>query len=119
MQDYKKLEVWKKAHMLVKEVYMLTVAFPKEELYGLVSQLRRASVSIPTNIAEGSGKASKADFGRYLQIAFGSANEVEYLLLLSFELKYINQNYYEVINAQTEQIKKMLSGLLKSVKRPQ
>ncbi|MBE0663980.1 MAG: four helix bundle protein [Bacteroidales bacterium] len=117
MQDYKKLEVWEKAHILIKEVYMLTVAFPKEELYGLVSQLRRASVSIPTNIAEGAGRESKADFGRYLQIAFGSANEVEYLLLLSYELKYLSQENYKGINAQIEEIKKMLSGLLKSVNR--
>ena len=118
MQDYKKLEVWKKAHIFVKEVYVITVSFPKEEVYGLVSQIRRAAVSIPTNIAEGSGKASKADFVRYLQIAFGSSNEVEYLLLLSYELKYLNQNQYEGINTQMEEIKKMLSGLIKSVNRP-
>jgi four helix bundle protein len=117
MQDYKKLDVWSKAHLIVKDIYGLTISFPKEELYGLVSQIRRAAVSIPTNIAEGSGKASKADFGRYLQIAFGSANEVEYLLLLSFELKYLSQAQHEGIHAQIEEIKKMLAGLLKSVNR--
>jgi four helix bundle protein len=117
MQDYRKLEVWSKAHLLVKDIYSLTIAFPKEELYGLVSQIRRASVSIPTNIAEGSGKASKADFGRYLQIAFGSANEVEYLLFLSYELKYVSSENFEPLNTRIEEIKKMLSGLLKSVNR--
>lgn len=117
MQDYKKLEVWKKAHLLVKDIYALTITFPKEELYGMVSQIRRASVSIPTNIAEGAGKASKADFGRYLQIAFGSANEVEYLLFLSFELNYLGKEKFEPMNTRIEEIKKMLSGLLKSVKR--
>lgn len=118
MQDYKKLAVWSKAHLLVKDIYSLTIAFPKEELYGLVSQIRRASVSIPTNIAEGSGKASKPDFGRYLQIAFGSANEVEYLLFLAFELKYISQNNFEPLSSRLEEIKKMLAGLLKSLNRP-
>lgn len=117
MQDYKKLEVWKKAHLLVKDIYELTSIFPKEELYGLVSQIRRASVSIPTNIAEGAGKASKPDFGRYLQIAFGSTNEVEYLLFLSFELNYVAKERFELMNTRIEEIKKMLSGLLKSVNR--
>jgi four helix bundle protein len=119
MQDCKKLAVWSKAHLLVKDIYSLTIAFPKEELYGLVSQIRRASVSIPTNIAEGSGKASKPDFGRYLQIAFGSANEVEYLLFLAFELKYISQDNFEPLSSRLEEIKKMLAGLLKSLNRPQ
>ena len=118
MQDYKKLAVWSKAHLLVKDIYSLTIAFPKEELYGLVSQIRRASVSIPTNIAEGSGKASKPDFGRYLQIAFGSANEVEYLLFLAFELKYISQDNFEPLSSRLEEIKKMLAGILKSLNRP-
>ena len=115
MQDYKKLEVWTKAHVLVKEVYALTILFPKEELYGLVSQIRRAAVSIPTNIAEGSGKSTQKDFGRYLQIAFGSANEVEYLLLLSFELSFVKNEDYQKTQIKIEQVKKMLAGLLKLV----
>jgi four helix bundle protein len=115
MQDYKKLEVWSKAHMLVKEIYTITKDFPKEELFGIVSQIRRAAVSIPTNIAEGSGKASQKDFGRYLQIAFGSANEVEYLLLLSFELSFVKNEDYQKTQNKIEQVKKMLSGLLKVV----
>ena len=101
--------------MLVKEIYTITKDFPKEELFGIVSQIRRAAVSIPTNIAEGAGKASQKDFGRYLQIAFGSANEVEYLLLLSFELSYMRDHVYEAIQLKIEQVKKMLSGLLKVV----
>ena len=116
MQDYKKLEVWSKAHELVKVIYAETTSFPKEELFGIVSQVRRAVVSIPTNIAEGAGKSSNADFGRYLQIAFGSANETEYLVLLSFELGYIENEKYENINFKIVEVKKMISGLLKTVK---
>jgi four helix bundle protein len=116
MQDYKKLEVWNKAHGLVKVVYAETISFPKEELFGIVSQLRRAVVSIPTNIAEGAGKGSNADFGRYLQIAFGSANETEYLIFLSFELGYIGKEKYETLNIKIIEVKKMISGLLKTVK---
>jgi four helix bundle protein len=100
----------------VKVVYAETISFPKEELFGIVSQLRRAVVSIPTNIAEGAGKGSNADFGRYLQIAFGSANETEYLIFLSFELGYIGKEKYETLNSKIVEVKKMISGLLKTVK---
>ena len=115
MQDFKNIEVWKKAHKLVIDIYQNTVSFPSSELYGITSQIRRASVSTPTNIAEGSAKGSNADFCRYLQIAFGSASEVEYLLLLSFELKYINEEYTVLLN-QIIEVKKMLSGFIKKLK---
>ncbi|MDP1677631.1 MAG: four helix bundle protein [Bacteroidota bacterium] len=91
MQNLKNLLVWQKAHLLVKEVYVVSNDFPKEELYGITSQLRRAAVSIPTNIAEGSGRGSDADFKRFLQIAFGSTSEVEYLIFLSKELQFISE----------------------------
>jgi four helix bundle protein len=116
MQDFKNIEVWKKAHKLVLDIYQYTISFPSSELYGITSQIRRAAVSIPTNIAEGSAKGSNADFGRYLQIAFGSASEVEYLLLLSFELKFINEESYTVLLNQIIEIKKMLSGFIKKLK---
>ena len=78
MRDFKTLTVWQKAHQLVLVVYKTTNGFPKDELYGLTSQLRRATVSIAANIAEGSGKNTDADFARFIQISIGSANEVDY-----------------------------------------
>ncbi len=83
MQDFKKLQVWAKSHDLTLRMYELTSQFPREEIYGLTSQIRRACASIPTNIAEGCGRKSSADFARFLQIAMGSASETEYLILLA------------------------------------
>lgn len=117
MQDYRSLKVWEKAHQLVLNVYKATASFPREELFGLVSQLRRAAVSIPTNIAEGSGRGSKADFSRFLQISFGSASELEYEFMLSKDLGYISENSFQEIVPLIEEVKKMLGGLLKSIKR--
>ena len=85
MKDFRQLKVWEKAHHLALEVYKTTATFPKEEIYGLTSQLRRASVSIPTNIAEGCGRNTNADFARFLQIAMGSASETEYELILAHD----------------------------------
>jgi four helix bundle protein len=117
MQDYRSLKVWEKSHRLVLNVYKATASFPREELFGLVSQLRRAAVSIPTNIAEGSGRGSKADFSRFLQISFGSACELEYEFMLSKDLGYISENSFQEIVPLIEEVKKMLGGLLKSIKR--
>ena len=94
----------------------MTAGFPKSELYGLTNQIRRASVSIPTNIAEGCGRGSDADFARFLQIAFGSSNEVDYLLLLSFDLGMIAETIFAKLNSQIVEIKRMVSGLLKKLK---
>ena len=92
MRDFKKLQVWEKSHGLTLRIYELTAQFPREEIYGLTSQIRRACASIPTNIAEGCGRESPADFAPFLQIAMGSASETEYLILLARDLKYINAN---------------------------
>ncbi len=78
MQNYKDLKVWEKVHLLALEIYRASKSFPKEERFNIMSQIRRASISIPTNIAEGCGKFTRKDFGNFLQIALGSANEVEY-----------------------------------------
>jgi four helix bundle protein len=83
MKDFRQLKVWEKAHQLALEVYNATKGFPKEELYGLTSQIRRSSMSIPTNIAEGCGRNTDADFARFLQMAMGSASETEYQLILA------------------------------------
>ncbi|HAP37200.1 MAG TPA: hypothetical protein DCQ28_15195 [Bacteroidetes bacterium] len=112
MKDFRNLKVWEKSHRLTLEIYEITRLFPKEELYGLTSQLRRASSSIPTNIAEGCGRGSDADFKRFLQIAFGSASETEYLLLLSKDLKYSDLSKIETLKIDIEEIKKMLSSLI-------
>jgi four helix bundle protein len=82
MQDYRELKVWGRSHRFVLEIYKATKAFPKEELYGLTSQLRRAAASIPTNLAEGSGRGTTRELAQFVQIAAGSASEVDYLLIL-------------------------------------
>ena len=115
MKDFRTLDVWRKAHDLTLAVYTITKAFPKEELYGLTSQMRRASSSIATNIAEGCGKRTDADFARYLQNAFGSANELEYLLLLAFDLRFLKKADFEVLSNNTIEIKKMLAAFLRKL----
>ncbi len=116
MKDFRQLHVWEKSHILAKEVYRITALFPKEEMFGLTSQLRRASVSIPTNIAEGCGRASDADFRRFIQIAFGSSSEVEYLVLLSFELGFIEESDFSTLHEQIVTVKKMLESLINKLK---
>jgi len=111
MKDFRQLKVWEKAHALTLIIYKLTKRFPKEEIYGLTSQLRRATSSIPTNIAEGCGR-SGPEFRHFLQIAMGSACEVEYLLLLSYELENIAKSEYEDLFARIIEIKKMIASLI-------
>ena len=110
VKTHKDLDVWKKAMSLVKEVYELTARFPKEETYGLVSQIRRAAVSIPSNIAEGAARNSSKEFIQFLYVSLGSLAELETQLLLSKELGFI---YGGEINESIEQIRKMLLGLIK------
>ena len=115
MRDYKKYDVWKRSHELTLLVYKLTQTFPKSELYGLTSQLRRASSSVPTNIAEGSGRDSDKDFRRFLVIAHGSATEVEYLLFLCKDLNYINEMTFEELTNLITPLRKMLNSLIKKL----
>jgi four helix bundle protein len=116
MRDFHQLSVWQKSHQFTLDVYALTRAFPKEELFGLTFQIRRSSSSIATNIAEGCGRGTDADFGRFLQMAMGSASESEYQILLSYDLTYIDENQYKQMNAKVTEIKRMLSSLISKTK---
>ena len=115
MRNYKNYTVWQDGHQLTLLIYNLTKQFPKEELFGLTGQLRRATSSIPTNVAEGCGRESDADFRRFLVIAHGSATEVEYLLFLSFELNYISKEEYLRLNDLIEILRKQLHTLIKKL----
>ncbi len=115
MKNFKNMKVWGKAHMLTLETYMITKEFPKDEIYGLVSQMRRSASSIATNIAEGCGRYTDADYARFIVYSMGSANELEYQFILSQDLKYINQKQYNVLDIQINEIKKMLVGLHKKL----
>ena len=112
MRDYKKYIVWRKSHEIVLDIYKVTRDFPKDELFALTSQMKRASSSIPTNIAEGCGRSSDKDFCRFLYISFGSANELEYQILLSIDLNFIDSEKGQKLLIQIEEIKKMLNGLI-------
>lgn len=116
MQNYKDLKVWEKSHLFTVAIYNCTKSFPKEELYGLTNQLRRASSSIPANIAEGCGKNSKAELAHYLNIALGSANESEYFLILSKDLLYLPTEIFSELSDKINQIKAMLISLINKVR---
>ena len=116
MQDFRNLKVWEKSHHLTMAIYRLTGTFPRHETYGLTSQLRRAAASVPANIAEGCGRDTNAELARFLQIAMGSASELEYHLLLAHDLTYINDKDYTSVNAQVVQVKRMLAPLIKSLR---
>ncbi len=110
MRDYRQFLFWRKSHELAKEVYFFTKKFPRKEVYGISSQLRRATLSIPTNIAEGCGRQSNAEFKRFLTIASGSAAEAEYLLFFAWEISLLQKEQYESLNNKIVEIKKMLTA---------
>ena len=112
MKDFRELQVWHNAHKLALEVYKASAKFPKEETYGLSSQIRRAAASIATNIAEGCGRGSKKELKQFLQISMGSASEVEYQILLSYELGFIDSKAYDNLNSDIQEVKKMLSSYI-------
>jgi four helix bundle protein len=111
MRDFRQLRVWQKAHALTLEVYRATAAFPSEERFGLVAQLRRAAVSVPANIAESCGRRARRDEAHLLQIAFGSACEVEAELLLARDLGYLGDGGFEPLGEALEEMKRMLGTL--------
>lgn len=115
MRDFRQLDVWHRAHALVLAVYGVSARFPRSEGYGLTSQLRRAATSIPTNLAGGCGRGSDGDFSRFVQISMGSASECEYLLILAHDLEYISPADYQALAEDLAQIKRMVTGLLKSL----
>jgi len=109
MRDFRQLKVWGKAHELVLAIYRATAGFLREELFGLTSQMRRSSASIPANIAEGCGMESDKAFGRYLRIAIGSACELEYQMLLARDLNLIKQQDHDAIGTTLIEVRKMLT----------
>ena len=116
MKDYRQLEVWERSHKFTLEVYSVTKIFPKEELFGLTSQLRRCCSSIPANLAEGCGRDSDAELKRFIDIAHGSASETEYFLLLSFELGYLPAPDHARFGDEISQIKRMLGAFARKLK---
>jgi four helix bundle protein len=116
MRDFRQIKVWEKAHNLTLEIHKVSAIFPREELYGLTSQLRRASVSIPANIAEGFGRGGNVELARFLQIGMGSAYEVEYHALLAKDLGFIKADEYERLESQIVEVKRMLAALLVKVR---
>ena len=115
MQDFKKLIVWRKSHLLVLSVYKVTANFPDNEKYGLTSQIRRSAASIPTNIAEGCGRKSKAEFTHFLNISMGSASELEYQLLLANDLHLVTEKEYDQLQINLIEVKRMLSSLTNKI----
>ena len=115
MKGFRNLIVWQKSHKLALEVYKATDSFPKNEQFGITSQLRRAVLSIPTNIAEGSGRKSKKEYAHFLNIAMGSTHETEYLLEFSKDLNHIDETEVQLMFEQIEEIKSMLFVLIKKL----
>jgi four helix bundle protein len=113
MRDYRRLMVWSKAHELTMMTYQITADFPLEERFGLISRMRRAAVSIASNIVEGYGRGSDRDFARFLHIASGSCCELEYQLVLAGDLGYINDDTVQQPLSTCKEVRQMLAGLMK------
>ena len=115
MKDFRDLKVWERAHQLTLRVYKVSAHFPREELFGLISQMRRCSASIGANIAEGCGKQGNNEFQRFLQIASGSASELEYHLLLARDLHFLTETNYRELNNELSTLRRMLTSLLQKI----
>ena len=116
MHRYKELKFWQLSRTFCKDIYIITKSFPDDERFGLISQLRRASVSIPSNIAEGASRSSNKDFARFLTISLGSCYEIETQLLISFDLGFITKNQLETLLNTLNQIIKMMSKFISTLK---
>ena len=117
MQDFKKLKVWDKAHQLTLDIYSASKKFPKDELFGLTSQIRRAASSVAANITEGSGRRSRKEFAYFLGIAIGSVSEVEYFLILAKDLRHLDQFQFKRLATLAGEIKGMLISFLQKVEQ--
>ncbi len=117
LKTYKDLKVWQKSYQLCLKIYTITRDFPKQETYGLTSQIRRAAISIPSNIAEGYGRKTTPDYIRYLYIAYGSNCELETQILLSGDLEYINSEKLKEIQEAMGEVERMLKALIKSLEK--
>jgi four helix bundle protein len=116
MKDFKDLKVWSKAHAVTLAVYELTRQFPRDELYGLTSQIRRSAASVGANIAEGCGRRSDGEMCRFLHIAYGSATELEYHLLLAHDLHMLEDGKFQLMESQVDEVQRMLTSLIQSVR---
>ncbi len=117
MENFRDLKVWHKAHSLTLLVYRATHKFPKEEMYGLTSQMRRAACSIGANIAEGCGRRSDPEMKRFVQIARGSANELEYHVLLAHDLDFLTTEEFRDLESKALEVQRMLASLAQSLQR--
>ena len=112
MRNYKKYSVWELGHEITLDIYQLTNGFPKEELYGMTSQMRRAAYSIPSNIVEGCGRESDAELKRFLIISQGSASELEYFTILAHDLGYLNKEDFDPILDKVDKVRRSLNRLI-------
>jgi len=119
VKNFRELQVWEKAHRFTLDLYEKTKSFPSDERFGLVSQLRRASASIGSNIAEGCGRGGRVEFARFLRIALGSASEVEYQLLLAKDLGHLDGESFRALDQQIMEVRKMLVGFLRTIESPE
>ena len=116
MRDFRELKVWEKGHFLALGIYQATAAFPRDEQYGLTSQIRRSAASIPANIAEGCGRSGDPELARFLQIAMGSASELEYQLLLAHDLHFLADSEHERLSTDVTEVKRMLASFIQKLK---
>ncbi len=117
MKNFKNLKVWQKGMNIVLKVYKSANGFPKEELYGLTSQIKRSAISIPSNIAEGSGRGTDKEFNRFMDIALGSSFELETQLVIAKTLDFISEEDFKTISMKLDEGQRMISGLQKNLKQ--
>jgi four helix bundle protein len=118
MQDFRSLDTWRKSHALALKIYRVTASFPETERYGLAAQMRGASTSVPCNVAEGCGRGGKNELIRFLQIASGSASELDYQILLSRDLGYVSAGDYEELFRDVSDVKRLLTRFIQAIRKP-